>query len=945
MNGPMTTSVIQLSDYDDKVLRSFVKLMGKILGKVLKEHAGDHVFDLVEYMRKGFIHLNEHPDEHKRQELMNVIAGLEPATLAQTIRAFGIYFSLVNIAEEESAYHGRNRLLNAGGALWSGSFTETLRQFRQSGVTLEQLDAMMAQLRYTPVFTAHPTEARRRAVMEALRRIFVTTEKLRTPRLGEDMKRLLLKEMEREILILWQTNEVRDQRPQVLDEVRNGLYYFRESLFDAVPRTYRMFERALTRIYGIEARRAGQINVPSFIRFGSWIGGDRDGNPNVKPETTIRAAREQMRTVLYEYHKRITALGTVLTHSTLFCQPSEVFLKNLKQDEWLASTVFRENPERFRTEPYRRKLYFMSHRLLQTIRHVEARIYTGHALPLPEDAYHDSATFLKELRLIHDSLIGHGDRIIANGALIDLLRMVESFGFHLMELDIRQESTVHTQTVAEVLRGIDHGIDYLALDEDGRVCCLSELIERRTLILPEIALSQLSRETLDTFRAMAMLREEIGPEIFGSYVISMTHHASHILEVLLLARIAGLAGYVDDMPFCFVSISPLFETIEDLSRISSVLSRLLDNPVYAAMLKASGNLQEVMLGYSDSCKDGGILASSWKLYHAQKEVIAITHARGAECRLFHGRGGTVGRGGGPTHEAILAQPPGTVTGKIKFTEQGEVLAYRYSNVETAVYELTMGVSGLLKASCASLAQVQEDRPEHLAIMERLAEIGEDTYRDLTDRTEGILDYFYEITPVMEIGQLNIGSRPSHRKQTDRSKASIRAIPWVFGWAQSRHTLPAWYGIGSALRQLRGNDPMRIARLQRMYRDWPFFRNLLSNAQMALAKANMDIAAQYVALARDPVQAYGIFAKIRAEYETTVQQILEVSNCKTLLEENPMLNRSLARREPYISPLNHIQVILIKRHREDLEHERAEQRWLMPLLRSINAISAGMRNTG
>ncbi|MGF1548891.1 MAG: phosphoenolpyruvate carboxylase [Thiotrichales bacterium] len=945
MNDTATTSVIQLSDLDDKVLRSFVKLLGSMLGNVIKNHAGIEVFDTVETLRKGFIALQKRRDEQLRQDLMNLIAGLDSLTLEQVIRAFSLYFSLVNITEEESAFHWRNRLLNAGGTLWHGSFTETLREFRNAGVTLDQTNQLLAQLRYTPVFTAHPTEARRRAVMEALRRIFLSTEQLRVQRLGKDRKRLLLRNLERDITILWQTNEIRDKKPSVLDEVRNGLYYFRESLFDAVPQTYRLFERAMTRIYGIEARRSGQINLPSFIRFGSWIGGDRDGNPNVKPETTVRAAREQMRTVLYEYLGRVKQLSVVLTHSSLFCPISPAMLDALKHDEWLAATVFRENRDRFNTEPYRRKLYFMAHRIEQTLKTVEARIYTGHPLPMPEDAYADANALLADLTAIRESLIGHGDRIVANGELIDLLRQVESFGFHLMELDIRQESTVHTQTVAEIMRGLDEGIDYLALDEDARVARLSDLIARRDLLIPNVPLTPMAAETIETLRAMATLREEIGPEIFGSYVISMTHQASHILEVLLLGRITGLSGYDGDQAFCHVVVSPLFETIEDLKHVQGVLTGLLENPVYTAMLRASGNLQEVMLGYSDSAKDGGILASAWNLYHAQREVLDITTAHDVGCRLFHGRGGTVGRGGGPTHEAILAQPPGTVTGQIKFTEQGEVLAYRYSNVETAVYELTMGISGLLKASCTRLHLNREDRPEHLAVMDHLASFGEDAYRELTDRTPNFLDYFYEITPVQEIGQLNIGSRPSHRKQADRSKSSIRAIPWVFGWAQARHTLPAWYGIGSALERLRGNDPMRIVRLQRMYQEWPFFRNLLSNAQMALAKANMDIAAQYVALAPDPDQAYPIFETIRSEYQRTIKQVLEVTNSKHLLSENPMLAQSMARRDPYISPLNHIQIILIKRHRDDTLDEAAHQRWLMPLLRSINAISSGMRNTG
>jgi phosphoenolpyruvate carboxylase len=417
------------------------------------------------------------------------------------------------------------------------------------------------------------------------------------------------------------------------------------------------------------------------------------------------------------------------------------------------------------------------------------------------------------------------------------------------------------------------------------------------------------------------------------------------MEVMLLARIGGLAGRRGDKWFCDIRISPLFETIEDLANIEPVLRRLLDNPVYMALLKASGNQQEVMLGYSDSCKDGGILSSSWQLYRAQKKITELAAHYAIDCRIFHGRGGTVGRGGGPTHEAILAQPQGTVHGQIKFTEQGEVLSNKYSNAETAVYEITMGVTGLLKASRSLVHAAEPEQPEHLAILEELARRGEEAYRDLTDRTDGILDYFYEATPVNEIGQLNIGSRPSHRTRGDRSKSSVRAIAWVFGWAQSRHTIPAWYGIGSALGDWVGEDPQRLAKVQEMYRDWPFFRALLSNSQMSIFKADMGIAAEYAGLARDPEKAHRIHGRIWDEYARTVKAILDTAQLKELLEETPGLSLSLSRRNPYLDPLNHIQITMLRRYRNESLSLEQRELWLPALLRSINAIATGMRNTG
>jgi len=428
-------------------------------------------------------------------------------------------------------------------------------------------------------------------------------------------------------------------------------------------------------------------------------------------------------------------------------------------------------------------------------------------------------------------------------------------------------------------------------------------------------------------------------------VISMTHAASHVMEVLFLGSLAGLAGRDGDGWHCALRVSPLFETIEDLAHIEPVLGTLLAEPVYRALLAASGDQQEVMLGYSDSAKDGGIVASAWRLYEAQQAIVRLGDQHRIRTRIFHGRGGTVGRGGGPTHESILAQPPGTIRGQIKFTEQGEVLSYRYGNPETAVFELTQGLTGLLKKSLSLVRPPREERKDFLATLEEIAALGEAHYRRLTERTTGFLDYFYEATPVNEIGQLNIGSRPSHRSQGDRSKASVRAIAWVFGWGQSRQTLPGWYGIGAALEQWRRGEPDRLARLQRMYDEWPFFRSLLSNAQMALFKGDMDIAAGYATLCRDPGKRLRVFAAIDEEFRRTRRQIIEVTGVHSLLDEDPLLKLSLSRRDPYLLPLNHIQLVLLRRHRDERLTAEEREQWLTPLLRSINAIAAGLRNTG
>jgi phosphoenolpyruvate carboxylase len=515
----------------------------------------------------------------------------------------------------------------------------------------------------------------------------------------------------------------------------------------------------------------------------------------------------------------------------------------------------------------------------------------------------------------------------------------------LLQLDIRQESTVHTRTVAAVLQQIDLDFDYGEASEAERLQRLSAWIGHIDPIgVRDDELDDEARETLAVFRRMAKLQAEVGDEVFGTYVISMTHSASHVMEVMLLARLVGLCGHNGGDWFCRIQVAPLFETVDDLQHSEPILDQLLSNKVYRALVAANGNRQEVMLGYSDSCKDGGILASNWNLYQAQLSIIALAQHFGVECRLFHGRGGTVGRGGGPTHDAILSQPPGTVNGEIRFTEQGEMLYYKYSNPETANYEIGMGVTGLLKASATALAQSDVRYPqEYLDRMSDIAASGEKAYRTLIGMP-GFIDYFYESTPVTEIGLLNIGSRPSHRKKADRSLGSIRAIPWVFGWAQSRHTLPAWYGIGSALKDFIGRQQDGLGQLQAMYREWPFFRSLLSNVQMALTKADMEIAEEYARLCDHP-NTMTVYRSIADEYTLTVTGVKQVAQIGSLLEDNQLLSLSISRRRPYIDPINHIQVRMLKRYRSGAVWESEQETWLTPLKRSINAIAAGMRNTG
>ena len=913
------------------------RLLSALLSKILKRQLDPAVFEALGELRVGFSRLRKRENAQQRKALLALIDRLNPAALSQIVRAVNIYFSLLDIVEESLALQDRRQAISANAHMWPGSYHDTLMKMKERGIPFAEVESLLGQLCFLPVLTAHPSEAKRRTIKGALRNIFVSMDKLNDTRLCGAPRADVMQQLTNQIQILWKTDDVRANKPDVRDEIRAGLSYFPLSLFDAVVQSYRNLTHSVRDVYGDTA----QVRVSNLFRFGSWIGGDRDGHPLVTAEVTALAWRMQARTALEEYLRRVESLSSLLSYSLRMCNPSAEFTASLEQDAQYAALRFGDQPNRHQQEPYRRKLEIMRYRLRRNLAMVQNAIEGG-ATSTDEAGYVDAETLLQDLFLIRDSLIGHGDEDIAAGEVTDLIRLVKTFGFHLMQLDVRQESTVHTHAVAEWLQA-SLGVDYAALNEAERLALLSRLLDAPTQLQPlPASASAATQELMRVFQCIARMRGELGGACFGKYVISMTHTASHVLEVLLLGTQAGLVGRTGDVWHCHIGASPLFETIEDLSHVEQVLRQLYELPVYRKLLAASGGEQEIMLGYSDSCKDGGILASAWSLYDAQKKIVALSDAQGVRFRLFHGRGGTLGRGGGPTHEAVLAQPPQTVRGTLKLTEQGEVLFYKYNNMETAVYELTLALTGLIKASTHLIHPANEDRNDHLGIMDEIARSGEQAYRALTERTPKFLDYFYEATPVREIGLMNIGSRPSHRKTEDRSTASVRAISWVFAWAQSRHTLPAWYGIGSALETWRNNDPSRLAKLQKMYRDWPFFRALLSNAQMALAKADFYSAEQYAGLCVEPQVGHHVYQTIRAEYERSMQQILHVADNIALLEDNPALAVSFDHRKRYLDPLNHIQVVALRKLRAD---ERDDSLWLEPLLRSINAIAAGMRNTG
>ena len=929
-------------DLKEAPLRRDVRNLGRLLGEVIKEQAGAELFEKVEQLRTLAIEARERQTgtgeatpapaagesalTARAEELVNRVSLGEAYLLT---KAFAIYFELTNLAETNHRKRRRRAAeLATEPRTQPGTMLGTLRRMRAAGLGVGEVFAALAEVEVVPVFTAHPTEVARRTVLFKRRRISRKLEQLDAlPLTAADAARLE-STLAAEITALWQTDETHRRRPTVRDEIKMGLDYYPGCLIETLPQLYEEIAGALRRVYGSEAA-AG--DVPRLVRFGSWIGGDRDGNPFVTAETTRAALLMARRTILDYYEAAVSDLSDRLSSSAAQAGVSAELASALDAYAATMPAVAAENPTRAEHEYYRRFLDYVARRL---------RLAHDPALQHP-DAYTSAEDFIRDLQLLRASLGGNKGERLARQLLDPLLRQAETFGFHLHALDFRQHARVHKRAAAELAGGAriagnqECEARERAAEDEKRL--------RGETALPAPA-SPETRELLDSLRAVADVKAQLPPEAMRSYVISGAGTAGDVLTCLWLAESCGVRARGDAgeergadpglMPV------PLFESIEDLRRAPEVCRSLWASEAYAPYLESWGRRQEVMLGYSDSNKDGGMLTSIWEIHKAHRELHRVAAECGVELMLFHGRGGTVGRGGGPTHRAIVAQPVGAFTGRFKLTEQGEVLNFKYSDPVLAERSLELMAAAALEALTRTGSPAAPPPAEFVAAMEEMSQDAFGFYRESIADNADVLTYFEEATPVGELEHAKIGSRPARRSQS-RGLDDLRAIPWVFGWMQSRHLLPGWFGVGYALERFAAARAGGTDTLRRMMREFPLFEDLIGNVEIALAKADLRIAARYSALAADEKLRRRVFDMIEDEFARTRRVVLEVSEQTRLLERNRVLARSIQLRNPYVDTLSLIQLELLRRKRAGEESDELNY----ALAATINGIASGLRNTG
>ena len=917
----------------NKPLVEDIRLLGRILGDVIREQEGTEAYELIERVRQLSVAYRLKADASAGRVLDRLLKNLSSDRTVTVIRAFSYFSHLANIAEDR--HHVRRRAVHElAGDLQEGSLALSFERLHRAEHRAADIAATLATAYISPVLTAHPTEVQRKSILDAERAVaelLGARDELRTPEARAENEAL----MRARVTQLWQTRMLRLAKLTVADEVENALSYYNTTFLRQIPRLYRDIERALP----------GHAIAP-FLRMGHWIGGDRDGNPNVTAATLSHALRRQAEVALRFYLTEVHELGAELSISGTLSAVSPEMLA-------LAERSPDQNEHR-QDEPYRRALIGMYARLAATLHRLTGTEALRHAVA-PQTPYPDAEAFLADLRTIERSLASHHAQALVGPRLAPLMRAAQVFGFHLATLDLRQSSDKHEAVIAELLRVARIEPDYGALGEVARREKLLALLnDARPLRVHGAAYSDLTLDELAIFETAREALSRYGRYAIRHYIISHTEEVSDLLEVLLLQKETGLlTGTLDNgqgQALAALITVPLFETIGDLRRSEPTMRAFYALPGVRALVAASGGEQDVMLGYSDSNKDGGSFTSHWELYRAETALaglfaeMATDGAPPITLRLFHGRGGTVGRGGGPSYQAILAQQPGTVNGQIRLTEQGEVIASKYANPDIGHRNLETLVAATLEAT---LLHPTKSAPR--AFLDAAAQISEASfhaYRQLVYGTPGFTDYFFAATPIREIAELNIGSRPASRKAT-RAIEDLRAIPWSFSWGQCRMALPGWCGFGSAIEAFiaGGDRDERVALLQRMHRQWPFFRTLLSNLDMVLAKSDLRIAARYVELVDDKKLARRIFTLLRVEWQRAHDALLLITGQTEPLQANAALARSIAHRFPYLDPLNHLQVELMRRYRQGRESAAGLDRVRRGIHLSINGIAAGLRNTG
>ena len=907
----------------DLPLRDDIRLLGRILGDTIRSQEGEHVFAIVEQIRRTSIRFHRDEDEAARHELEAILNGLSRDQSIQIIRAFSYFSHLANIAEDQHHIRRTRAHALAASAPREGTMAHALARARDTAVS--RLQNFFANAIVCPVLTAHPTEVRRKSTIDREMEVAQLLAERDRSRLTPQETAANEEALRCGVLTLWQTSMLRQTRLKVVDEVANGLSYYDYTFLHELPRFYAALEDQLA----ASDPAWNGFELPSFLRIGSWIGGDRDGNPYVTSQALRQAVGMQSERALKFYLDETHLLGGELSLDARLVTVSDQ-LKDLAERS-------PDRSQRRRNEPYRQAITGIYARLAATARAFEQPEAVRHAVG-ESPPYTAAADFVVDLDILYRSLTASGSAPLARGRLRSLRRAATTFGFHLAGIDLRQNSEVHERTVGELFEMACPGSNYAGLPEAARISLLrEELKTARLLSSPFVRYSAETAAELTILREAADVHRRYGKAAVPNYVISKTDGVSDLLEVGVLLKEAGLLRPREHA--LDVNIVPLFETIADLRSCGNVMDTLFAVPEYRSLLESRGRAQEVMLGYSDSNKDGGFLTSGWELYKAEIALIETFGRHGITLRLFHGRGGSVGRGGGPSYQAILAQPAGAVQGQIRITEQGEVIAAKYSNPELGQRNLEILAAASLEATLLQPDQAAP-REEHFAAMEEISNHAYRAYRNLVYETAGFEQYFWESTVIGEIGNLNIGSRPASRKNSTRIE-DLRAIPWVFGWSQCRLMLPGWYGFGTAIKAWLAPQPRDAMRMLReMYREWPFFRTLLSNMDMVLAKSNIAIASRYAALV-DTELREAIFPRLRAEWQHTIEMLLAITGQQALLEQNPLLARSIKNRFPYLDPLNHIQIELLKRHRGG----DTDKLVVGAIHLTINGIAAGLRNSG